>query len=800
MLNIMELVLKGVTKRYDNVPAINGVSFKVSKGKIIGIIGPNGAGKSTLLKGIAGLHQFDEGRISWQNIRDLRENDGDLREKEIRVFEDGRYYWEIVDLMKNKRWRDEHTTFCPQIPVGYSLLTAWENINTMATLYNVRNNERVIELVRLFNLQHILNKKMGKLSGGERQKVSLVMNLLPDLNILMLDEPSTGLDVESRHRLWKYLKTRKKDCIILITSHDFEEITGICDEIVILNEGVIITSGNPAEILTKHAPYDFALEITTLDHARVSKELELDFISLNDNTLIIPAPTSEYIHDLQSKLIPLQEAGIVTSCLTRRTTLEDVFVNLTGRQIKNKNEMKNSTSIPKSNPSPSKSYRNLSRGHFKSFNVLFQKSVKSFFRNKGLFLITIITPLILCGCFYFAFRNPNDQFTLGFYNDDYDGAAYLGHVETLGSMFFLQGLDKATDGTNKIFDLESFNDYNEGLTKCNDGKLNGFIVIPQNFSECLIGSTWWYRDLVESGFENVEEIVYELEAYFQSYIEEMGLEFDGDDLDVEQIIDELTVSEFPTNSTPVIELVVDPNRMTRLSMSVSIDEVLDQIIMLTNELQASEIIVKNWNDAKENEMIDLLDSFLPAFAIMVSILPLVGTGIIIVHEKEEGTLEMIERSPSSWVSSLSSIVLSELVVYSGVCLVMVGAVRLFGSYSHPNCSWGLFYLNLFLLVPSSIGFGLIIGTFINEIGTAISTSLVVVIALSLLGGMFIPMVGGVSEFIPAYYALLTSGNLVLSGISFSAISMNFFILGISGIVLIITGFGLFYIRLWGNYN
>lgn len=228
------LCIENLTKRYKHAghPVLNGLSFSVNSGEIYGFLGPNGAGKSTTVKILSGLISYDQGNISimGKNITDHR--------KEL----------------------NKHIGIVPQDIALFPTLTATENLKIFGGIYGIENrilNKRIAYLLNLFGLEDHKNKKVDYYSGGMKRRINLIVGILHEPNLLLLDEPTVGIDVQSKNVIIENLQLLNSyGTTILYTSHNMEEAQQFCTKVGIIDEGKIIAEGTPDELIGKTADCD----------------------------------------------------------------------------------------------------------------------------------------------------------------------------------------------------------------------------------------------------------------------------------------------------------------------------------------------------------------------------------------------------------------------------------------------------------------------------------------------------------------------------------------------------------------
>jgi ABC-2 type transport system ATP-binding protein len=215
-MSINNIKLIDINKNLQKKVILNNINLEFNKGKIVGIIGANGSGKSSLFKVLSGLWNFDSGKILFDEI-EITENKNFIR-KNIGAF------------IEN--------------PNFYEDLNALQNFEIIKKLYNIRNEEWYYKLISDFGIDKFINIKLKKCSLGMRQKVAIVMALLPNPDIIILDEATNSLDISAVNVLHKLLMTLKNEKIIIVSSHILEEIDSLCDDIYMLDKGKVISKTN----------------------------------------------------------------------------------------------------------------------------------------------------------------------------------------------------------------------------------------------------------------------------------------------------------------------------------------------------------------------------------------------------------------------------------------------------------------------------------------------------------------------------------------------------------------------------
>ncbi|CUX76840.1 ABC transporter, ATP-binding protein [Thermococcus chitonophagus] len=282
-------------KRYGDFEALRGVTLRIRENEIFALLGPNGAGKTTLLRIIAEGLSYDSG--------------------EVKVF--GR---------KLSRKVLRFIGYVPQEDILYNLLTVEENLKFYADLFDAPVG-RVNEVIERFDLPR--KKKVKELSGGFRKRLSIAVMLLHDPRIIILDEPSTGLDVPSRRELWRIIRELKEEGkTIILATHYMEEAETLADRVAIMNEGRVIAVGTVDE-LKKLAGQSSVIHI---EGTIVGAESLGGNVLVRENYVRVPVedPRKELPRIVDALLKSGSEIRLVR---VEEPTLEDVFLKLTGRGL-----------------------------------------------------------------------------------------------------------------------------------------------------------------------------------------------------------------------------------------------------------------------------------------------------------------------------------------------------------------------------------------------------------------------------------------------------------------------------------
>jgi ABC-2 type transport system ATP-binding protein len=294
--------VKRLVKNYNGINAVNNISFDVRKGEIFGFLGPNGAGKTTTIKSILGLIQIDSGII--------KINDNDIK--------------------NNGKNAKKMVGYLPERVAFYDNLTAVQNLSFIAEIKN-SSKEECISLIKEFGLKDAINKKVGTFSKGMIQRLGMSRALIGNPNILILDEPSGGLDPRGVVLIRSKIKEMKnKGITVFVSSHILSEIQEICDRVGIINKGKIVAEDSVDGLRKKldiKPKINIDLEKISKDIIKSVKELHgIDKIDINENSI-------EVICDSKIKarvIIAIEKSGgKIVNINTKDPSLEEVFMRFT---------------------------------------------------------------------------------------------------------------------------------------------------------------------------------------------------------------------------------------------------------------------------------------------------------------------------------------------------------------------------------------------------------------------------------------------------------------------------------------
>lgn len=299
MENIIQV--KNLDKSFKDVHAVNDLSFAVKKGELFAFLGVNGAGKSTTISIMCGMLKKDKGSILIDN-KDIEKD-----------------YKNII--------KDIGIVFQNSLLDG--VLSVKDNLMCRASLYGIYGNkakERINELATLLDFKKLLNRTVNKLSGGQRRKIDVARALLNDPKILILDEPTTGLDPQTRKTMWEVIESyrKNKQMTVFLTTHYMEETTD-ADYVVILDSGKIVAQGTPLELKNKYTG-----DFITLYNANIEdvKKLNLPYEVVKDGIIRIEIKNTE-----AAKNLIINNPTLFKDFEIIKGKMDDVFLAATGKKL-----------------------------------------------------------------------------------------------------------------------------------------------------------------------------------------------------------------------------------------------------------------------------------------------------------------------------------------------------------------------------------------------------------------------------------------------------------------------------------
>ncbi|HEX5040533.1 MAG TPA: ABC transporter ATP-binding protein [Candidatus Limnocylindria bacterium] len=299
---------RGLTKRYSNgFTAVDGVDFDVRPGKAFGFLGPNGAGKTSTMRMIACSSPITEGDLSVIGM------DPRTQAREIKA----------------------RLGVVPQMDNLDTELTVRENLEMYARYFDIPGDvarKRATELLEFVQLDERAKDQVEPLSGGMKRRLTIARALINEPELVILDEPTTGLDPQARHLLWERLyQLKRRGATLIITTHYMDEAEQLCDHLVVMDKAKIVAEGSPRQLIDEHSTRE-VLELRLTDQVRDGLNGQLDGLAdrveqLPDRLLLYTSDGERTLEQVNQRQIPIESA------LVRRSSLEDVFLSLTGRSL-----------------------------------------------------------------------------------------------------------------------------------------------------------------------------------------------------------------------------------------------------------------------------------------------------------------------------------------------------------------------------------------------------------------------------------------------------------------------------------
>ena len=311
--------VKELSKSYSDIQALKGLSMEIPAGTLFGILGPNGAGKSTLIKILATLIEPDSGEISINNI----------------------------NLIKNSRQIRELIGYVAQDVALDKILTGRELLDFQSDLYHINKNkkiERIETLINQLEMNDWIDRKCGTYSGGMKRRIDLAAGLLHLPKVLILDEPTVGLDIESRNIIWQLLKDLRNDGMtVLLSSHYLDEIDKLADRLIIIDHGRVIAQGTPAQLKNKLGGDRITLKVREFSNQEESEKICEILSSIDGISQIIINKAQGYsinfVADKEKDLLPKLKVELafskfeIFSLAQSQPSLDDVYLQATGKTL-----------------------------------------------------------------------------------------------------------------------------------------------------------------------------------------------------------------------------------------------------------------------------------------------------------------------------------------------------------------------------------------------------------------------------------------------------------------------------------
>ena len=298
---------RALTKAYGDFQAVRGIDIDVRPGEAFGFLGPNGAGKSSTMRMVAAVSPATSGELQILGL------DPALDGPQIRA----------------------RIGVCPQEDTLDSELTVRENLVVYGRYFGISRKAcraRADELLEFVHLTEKQDEKIAALSGGMKRRLTIARSLVNSPEMLLLDEPTTGLDPQARHVVWDQLYRLKQTGVtIVLTTHYMDEAEQLCDRLVVMDRGVIAAEGSPRHLIETYSTREVAeLRMGIGENEAVASKIE----DLADRVEVLPDRILLYAHSGDAVLEAVHARGIKPhGTLVRRSTLEDVFLRLTGRSL-----------------------------------------------------------------------------------------------------------------------------------------------------------------------------------------------------------------------------------------------------------------------------------------------------------------------------------------------------------------------------------------------------------------------------------------------------------------------------------
>jgi lipooligosaccharide transport system ATP-binding protein len=298
---------RGLTKKFGEFTAVEAIDFDIHKGEAFGFLGPNGAGKTSTMKMITTVSPITDGKLT--------------------VFG--------LDPASQGRAIRQRIGVVPQEDNLDLELTVAENLYIYGRYHDMSRAEiapRIVELLEFAQLADRRDSHVEPLSGGMKRRLTIARALINDPELVILDEPTTGLDPQARHLLWDRLyRLKQRGATLIITTHYMDEAEQLCDRLVVMDKGSIVAEGSPRSLISRYATRE-VVELRFPEEVKDAAVLQLDGIT--ERSEVLADRVLLYTDDGEATTHAIAQRGIhPEQALVRRSTLEDVFLRLTGRRL-----------------------------------------------------------------------------------------------------------------------------------------------------------------------------------------------------------------------------------------------------------------------------------------------------------------------------------------------------------------------------------------------------------------------------------------------------------------------------------
>jgi lipooligosaccharide transport system ATP-binding protein len=301
------IVARGLRKSFGDFEAVKGIDVAVRRGEAFGFLGPNGAGKSSTMRMVAAVSPVSGGELRILGMDPATE--GPAIRARIGV--------------------------CPQEDTLDTEITVRDNLYVYGRYFGLPRGEvraRVDELLEFVQLTEKADASVEDLSGGMKRRLTIARSLVNRPEVLLLDEPTTGLDPQARHVVWDRLfRLKQQGVTLVLTTHYMDEAEQLCDRLVVMDKGLIVAEGSPLELIRSHSTREVAeLRFVIGEHDAIAEKVA----DLGDRVEVLPDRLLVYSDDGEEVVAKVHERGLQpVATLVRRSTLEDVFLRLSGRTL-----------------------------------------------------------------------------------------------------------------------------------------------------------------------------------------------------------------------------------------------------------------------------------------------------------------------------------------------------------------------------------------------------------------------------------------------------------------------------------
>lgn len=302
---------RGLRKCFGDFEAVKGIDVEVRRGEAFGFLGPNGAGKSSTMRMVAAVSPVSGGELRILGLDPA--TDGQAIRARLGV--------------------------CPQEDTLDTELNVRDNLVIYGRYFGLPKaevNARADELLDFVQLTEKAKAKVDDLSGGMKRRLTIARSLINRPDLLLLDEPTTGLDPQARHVLWDRLfRLKQSGVTLVITTHYMDEAEQLCDRLVVMDKGLIVAEGSPLDLIREHSTREVAeLRFGVAEQGATHESLAAEVADLGERVEVLPDRLLVYSHDGERVLSEVHARGLrPVATLVRRSTLEDVFLRLTGRTL-----------------------------------------------------------------------------------------------------------------------------------------------------------------------------------------------------------------------------------------------------------------------------------------------------------------------------------------------------------------------------------------------------------------------------------------------------------------------------------